>query len=232
MYSTNRRAVIEVIPPRLRKLWKEWDLLLTIVLSLILQLLLSILGNHRKHNRNTWIRILLWSAYTDADSVAIFAVGILSNNLSDILEEDTTAGHVGHPDPSVQLITFWAQFLLLHLGGPDSITAYALEDDELWLRHLLGLVSQTCGAICVFILAWTGKGSCLSIPFHFDVPCWVHQVWIADVGTQGGKQSDTQEDCSNNIVMRSEEVGQIERYIISCRKIILNITLRKKKVTL
>ncbi|KAI9160312.1 hypothetical protein LWI28_007008 [Acer negundo] len=163
MYSTNRRAILEVIPPRLRKLWKEWDLRLTILLSLILQLLLSILGNHRKHNRNTWIRILLWSAYTATDSLAIFAFGLLSNNLFDILEKGTTAGHVGHPYPSVQLAMFWAQFLLLHLGGPDSITAYDLEDNKLWLRQLLGLVSQTCGAINVFILAWTGKGSRLSI---------------------------------------------------------------------
>ncbi|GFZ17719.1 transmembrane protein, putative [Actinidia rufa] len=39
-------------------------------------------------------------------------------------------------------MAFWAPFLLLHLGGPDTITAYSLEDNELWLRHLLGLVVQ------------------------------------------------------------------------------------------
>ncbi|KAH7565569.1 hypothetical protein JRO89_XS09G0228800 [Xanthoceras sorbifolium] len=39
------------------------------------------------------------------------------------------------------------------LGGPDTITAYALEDNELWLRHLLGLVVQVGVAFYVFLLS-------------------------------------------------------------------------------
>ncbi|KAJ0866292.1 hypothetical protein HanRHA438_Chr12g0550101 [Helianthus annuus] len=54
----------------------------------------------------------------------------------------------------LQLMAFWAPFLLLHLGGPDTITAYALADNELWLRHLLGLVVQTAAAIYITLLAW------------------------------------------------------------------------------
>ena len=50
----------------------------------------------------------------------------------------------------------------MHLGGPDTITAYALEDNELWLRHLLGLIVQTSIAFYVFLMALTG-GSRLSI---------------------------------------------------------------------
>ncbi|GJN12070.1 hypothetical protein PR202_ga30315 [Eleusine coracana subsp. coracana] len=38
-----------------------------------------------------------------------------------------------------RLIAFWAPFLLLHLAGPDNITAYSLEDNKLWKRHLLTL---------------------------------------------------------------------------------------------
>uniref|UniRef100_A0A2N9G3Y8 DUF4220 domain-containing protein n=1 Tax=Fagus sylvatica TaxID=28930 RepID=A0A2N9G3Y8_FAGSY len=37
---------------------------------------------------------------------------------------------------------FGHHFFCLHLGGPDTITAYSLEDNELWLRHLLGLAIQ------------------------------------------------------------------------------------------
>ncbi|PKU75906.1 hypothetical protein MA16_Dca005953 [Dendrobium catenatum] len=37
------------------------------------------------------------------------------------------------------IIAFWAPFLILHLGGPDTITAYSIEDNELWARHLLVL---------------------------------------------------------------------------------------------
>ena len=53
--------------------------------------------------------------------------------------------------------SLWAPFLLLHLGGPDTITAYSLEDNELWLRHLLGLGVQTGVALYIFIVAWTAS---------------------------------------------------------------------------
>nr|CAB3483914.1 unnamed protein product [Digitaria exilis] len=69
-----------------------------------------------------------------ADSTAIYAVGHVS--LSSV--------PVDH-----QLVAFWAPFLLLHLGGPDNITAYSLEDSKLWLRHLLNLVVQVLGVAYV-----------------------------------------------------------------------------------
>jgi hypothetical protein len=47
------------------------------------------------------------------------------------------------------LVPFWAPFLLLHLGGPDNITAYSLEDNSLWLRHLQTLTVQVIGAAYV-----------------------------------------------------------------------------------
>ncbi|GKB50308.1 hypothetical protein Tco_0901061 [Tanacetum coccineum] len=37
-------------------------------------------------------------------------------------------------------MSFWVPFLLLYLGGPDSITAFALEDNELSLRHFVEIV--------------------------------------------------------------------------------------------
>ncbi|TXG68267.1 hypothetical protein EZV62_003202 [Acer yangbiense] len=160
LYSTNKRTVLELIPPRWRTLWKEWDLRLAVLISLFFHIILSILGNRRKYSRKLWIRISVWSAYTAAESVTIFALGIISNNLSYKLEH---RGNVGRLDTNIELATVWAQFLFLHLGGPDSITAYVLEDNELWLRQLLGLVSQTCGAIYVILLSWTDEGSRLQI---------------------------------------------------------------------
>ncbi|KAE9450549.1 hypothetical protein C3L33_17553, partial [Rhododendron williamsianum] len=54
------------------------------------------------------------------------------------------------------MAAFWAPFLLVHLGGPDTITACALEDNELWPRHLLGLFVQSGVALYVFIRSWGG----------------------------------------------------------------------------
>ncbi|XP_042046540.1 uncharacterized protein LOC121792595 [Salvia splendens] len=51
----------------------------------------------------------------------------------------------------IQLRWFWAQFLLLHLG---TITAYSLEDNELWLRHLVGMGIQTGLAFYILLVAF------------------------------------------------------------------------------
>ncbi|XP_030945730.1 uncharacterized protein LOC115970209 [Quercus lobata] len=50
------------------------------------------------------------------------------------------------------LIAFWAPFLLVHLGGPDTITAFALEDNELWLRHFISFIVQLAVTVYVFLL--------------------------------------------------------------------------------
>uniref|UniRef100_M8BFC3 DUF4220 domain-containing protein n=1 Tax=Aegilops tauschii TaxID=37682 RepID=M8BFC3_AEGTA len=50
------------------------------------------------------------------------------------------------------IVAFWALFLLLHLGGPDNITAYSLEDNKLWKRHLLHATLQVLGAVYVLYL--------------------------------------------------------------------------------
>ncbi|XP_078150732.1 uncharacterized protein LOC144546064 [Carex rostrata] len=48
-------------------------------------------------------------------------------------------------------MAFWAPFLLLHLGGPDTITSYSIEDNELWWRHFLGLAVQVVVAFMVLL---------------------------------------------------------------------------------
>ncbi|KAH1092246.1 hypothetical protein J1N35_019503 [Gossypium stocksii] len=78
-----------------------------------------------------------------ADWVATVALGNLA----------TLGGYCGQKclKPNDLLQSFWAPFLLLHLGGPDTITAYALEDNELWLRHLLSLIVEVGVAFYVFL---------------------------------------------------------------------------------
>ncbi|CAM8918908.1 unnamed protein product [Rhodiola kirilowii] len=86
----------------------------------------------RKRTGNVIIAALIWSAYLLADWFAAFAVGLIANGLSQCEKEAQ----------ATEILSFWAPFLLLHLGGPDNITAFSLEDNELWIRHLLGLVIQ------------------------------------------------------------------------------------------
>ncbi|KAK3220119.1 hypothetical protein Dsin_014089 [Dipteronia sinensis] len=136
-----------------RKLWKEWNLRVTVLLSLTLQITLIVLGNRRKYTHKLWISIAVWCVYLFADIVATFGLGIISKSFLDVYDHEEG----GSMDAPTELTAFWAPFLLLHLGGPDTITAYALEDSELWLRHFLGLVVQTGMTIYVCLLAWTGS---------------------------------------------------------------------------
>nr|POE83057.1 hypothetical protein CFP56_18545 [Quercus suber] len=120
-----------------------------------------VLGKSRKHSRRNWVRIILWLAYLWADTVATASLGVLSSN-----QGESEGGFV---DPNYVITVFWAPFLLLHLGGPDTITAYSLEDNELWLRHLLGLLVQVGGAIYVFLTVWKSTNALyfMAIPIFF-----------------------------------------------------------------
>ncbi|KAJ6676382.1 hypothetical protein OIU85_009647 [Salix viminalis] len=82
--------------------------------------------------------------------VATVALGNLARS-----QGDSSGDGSKKANNSIQ--AFWAPFLLLHLGGPDTITAYSIEDNELWLRHLLGLVVQVGLALYVFSRSW-GSG--------------------------------------------------------------------------
>lgn len=112
-------------------LWNAWSTQILVLLSLTLQIFLLLLAGIRRRRSSFLLKFFLWLAYLLADTTAIYALGHLS--LSSI-----TRDH--------KLVAFWAPFLLLHLGGPDNITAYALQDNQLWLRHLQILFVQVLGA--------------------------------------------------------------------------------------
>ncbi|KAI4312899.1 hypothetical protein MLD38_037689 [Melastoma candidum] len=124
----------------LQDVWDAWGIRGFMILSLTMQLLLAIVSPFRKRTSNRWVILLIWSAYFLTDWVAIFAFGLISNarcRNSTSIDQD--------------LLAFWSAFLLIHLGGSDSITAYSLEDNTLWLRHLVGLVAQVLAFLNIFV---------------------------------------------------------------------------------
>ncbi|KAL6880521.1 hypothetical protein ACP4OV_012086 [Aristida adscensionis] len=129
-----------------RRSWGEWEIRALLVSSLSLQMFLLFAGGVRKRSVAGWLRMLLWLAYLLADSIAIYALGNLSQNQK----------LNGSLDQEMHIFAFWAPFLILHLGGQDTITAFAMEDNELWLRHLLNLISQVALAVYVY---WKSRPS-------------------------------------------------------------------------
>ncbi|GJX42945.1 disease resistance protein [Tanacetum coccineum] len=84
------------------------------------------------------------------DRITTIALGLLVDRQGNSSSSDNTKNECG----DLMLMAFWAPYLQLHLGGPYTITAFALADNELWLRQLLGLLVQTTATIYITLLAW------------------------------------------------------------------------------
>ncbi|KAL4628747.1 hypothetical protein ACB092_05G261600 [Castanea dentata] len=136
--------MVYIIPRKFKKFYDTWNVQTFILFSLSLQTILILCAPSRKRTGNVIVIWLIWSAYLLADWAANFAVGLISNR------QDDTSGKAGGHEDRYDILAFWAPFLLLHLGGPDTITAFALEDNALWLRHFVGLATQVAAAFIVF----------------------------------------------------------------------------------
>ncbi|KAF8698969.1 hypothetical protein HU200_034797 [Digitaria exilis] len=150
----------------------NWEIRVAVQVSLLLQILLIFIGPMRKRTSHPVPRFIVWSCYLLADWVADLALGLLLNNMGNIgggggggggTSSSTTFGG-GNTDNSSSssssspiIFAFWTPFLLLHLGGPDTITAYSLEDNELWLRHLIGLLFELFSACVIFFCSLRGN---------------------------------------------------------------------------
>ncbi|KAI3724676.1 hypothetical protein L2E82_36461 [Cichorium intybus] len=156
----DHRKLFEMIPDHVKKTWNECALQGLIFISIGSQIVLVLLGNLRKHNPRTRIRIILWCAYLLAYAVASAALGVITRTALDVCSVTRPISKYQKLNTS-ELMSFWAPFLLLHLGGPDTITAYSLEDNELWLRHMVELVFQSAVALYVLLLSWPG---CSDLP--------------------------------------------------------------------
>ncbi|KFK25862.1 hypothetical protein AALP_AA8G171900 [Arabis alpina] len=136
--------MVNAIPKPVKDIWDVWSIRSTLIFSLSLQTFLIFFAPQRKRTSNKFFLSLIWSAYLLADWSANFAAGQISGSQGDDPEP-------GDPAKNGELLAFWVPFLLLHLGGPDTITALALEDNELWLRHLLGLTFQAIATVYVLL---------------------------------------------------------------------------------
>ncbi|KAI5641425.1 hypothetical protein M9H77_00113 [Catharanthus roseus] len=142
----------QIIPKRFINLWEEWNLRIAVLISLSLQFILIFTTSLRKRSGNVFINSIIWSSYLLADWFAAFAVGLISSSQGEKCDKATIDD---------ALSAFWAPFLLLHLGGPDTITAFSLEDNELWLRHMLSVTVQVIAVGYVFLQ---------SLPNRFWIP--------------------------------------------------------------
>ncbi|KAH7859234.1 hypothetical protein Vadar_033440 [Vaccinium darrowii] len=155
--------------------WDTWNLRAVILFSLFSQTFLYFSAPLRKRTSNSLVIVPIWLAYNLANATAIFGVGLISK----------PCGNALGPYANPELMAFWAPFLLLHLGGPDTITAFALQDNELWLRHLLQLVVQLANPAYVFILTLSSNNQLwlptllVFISALMKSMEWIHSLYLA-----------------------------------------------------
>ncbi|XP_048547334.1 uncharacterized protein LOC125526737 [Triticum urartu] len=129
--------------------WSGRGIHVTVVVSFAVQITLLLLADIRRCTDWPVLKAIIWSAYMLADTTAIYALGHLSVVV-------TSTEH--------RLMALWAPLLLVHLGGQDNITAYAIEDNRLWLRHLQAFGVQLLAAGYVLYAS--------SILFHPSLLRW------------------------------------------------------------
>ncbi|XP_034914923.1 uncharacterized protein [Populus alba] len=124
------------------ELWNEWQIRSLMLLSLLLQILLTIFGNRRKYTNGRLLGTFLWVAYLSADWVATFSLGILARSEAD------------SANPKL-IPVFWAPVLLVHLGGPGTIPVYSMDQaSKLLIVRLLELVTRVGVACYVLFRLW------------------------------------------------------------------------------
>ncbi|KAL6596865.1 hypothetical protein ACP70R_046999 [Stipagrostis hirtigluma subsp. patula] len=171
---------------RLIQLWNEWEIRVPVLLSFMLQLFLFFTGGLRRRNSKQMLRFFIWLAYLGADMIAFYTLGQISRLGDAIHERDPFTG-------TKTLAFFWAPFLLVHLGGQDTITAFSSEDNNLWLRHLLNLLVEVSLSLYVFWKSVGGHSTQLLVPAMLVFICGIikygERIWALKYGSKNDLNS-------------------------------------------
>ncbi|BAS87770.1 Os04g0142600 [Oryza sativa Japonica Group] len=182
-----------------------WEIEFIVVSSFLLQVAALFLAGYRRRSNSAVVKSIVWISYLLADSAATYGLGHLSVN--------------SRPPERQQLVAFWAPFLLLHLGGPDSITAYSLEDNQLWKRILQkDFFTQVLGAAYVLYKTFPA-GSGLLLPaawviFAIGVAKYAERIWALYNANMSNIRSALENDDNSDDEKQEEppEVPVIIRY--------------------
>ncbi|CAL5380863.1 unnamed protein product [Camellia sinensis] len=129
----------------LRKRWDHWDLRALVVCILLTQLYLHVFGRlRRKSTMGMMIITIVWLIYLLSDLFATLALGKLSKLQGN--DQDIDAVNL--------LKGLWAPIILFFLGGPDTMTILRLEENQMWLKHLTGLLTLGLRTVYITYLTW------------------------------------------------------------------------------
>ncbi|KAG2562070.1 uncharacterized protein LOC120644398 [Panicum virgatum] len=146
--------------------WDDWQLRVLVLGSLCLQWFLLLAAPLRKYTIPRVIRTCIWLAFVSSDALAIYSLATLFNRHAKAATATSGGGYPPLPPGAAGseqlksniLEILWAPILLIHLGGQQELTAYTIEDNELWMRHTITLLSQVAVALYSFYKSWPAAG--------------------------------------------------------------------------
>uniref|UniRef100_K3ZC25 DUF4220 domain-containing protein n=1 Tax=Setaria italica TaxID=4555 RepID=K3ZC25_SETIT len=214
---------------RAQEFFNEWELQCMVMASFSLQVFLFLFSGFRKRHGSRILSVLLWLAYVSANPLAVFILGRLTL-------------HGG----GNQLALFWAPFLLLHLGGQETMTAFSMDDNSLWKRHLLSLATQVPTAVYVVSKQLRGDDRLLMAPmvlvFVSGTAKYAERIWAL---RRAGSVAPGSSRTTSNLVSRasSDAVWDTQGFygqlcsVISKKKernfeVILNVAVEGFKLSL
>ncbi|XP_031285970.1 uncharacterized protein LOC116144652 [Pistacia vera] len=151
-----------------------------ILVGLFLQIILIIFGFRRKFIVRNWIRLLVWSAYLGANWMATVALGNLGKyeeygEVDCGIYKDKTycEEYIDFVEGNKKLSILWSPFLLLHRAGPDTISAYSLEDNDLWSRTFFMFIANVGGVFYLFAITLS---SMFTFRAYISVPIFISGI--------------------------------------------------------
>ncbi|KAJ1277204.1 hypothetical protein BS78_05G277100, partial [Paspalum vaginatum] len=178
---------VSALLPRAEQFINESELQCMVMGSFSLQVILFFFSGFRKRYISRTLHVVLWLAYLSANSLAVFVLGRLTLR---------SGGN--------RLALFWAPFLLLHLGGQETMTAFSMEDNALWKRHLLSLATQVPTAIYVVWKQMHGDDHRLVAPmvlvFVSGTAKYAERIWAVK---RAGSVAPGSSSSTSNLVSRA-----------------------------
>ncbi|TVU42209.1 hypothetical protein EJB05_08602, partial [Eragrostis curvula] len=193
--------------------WEDWQLRILVLGSLFMQYFLAFAAPQRKRSIKSYLRFCIWLAYLGSDALAIYALATLFNRQK---KQDGTA------DGSQALEVMWAPILLIHLAGQDAITAYNIEDNELWRRHIVTAISQVTVAIYVFCKSWSGEDRLLKTAILLFIAgvlkCIQKPIAFRNASIYRIESSLHREDRNATVDDLDKKVSSLKAYIKAAKK--------------
>ncbi|KAM0916780.1 hypothetical protein ACQ4PT_009944 [Festuca glaucescens] len=185
--------------------WEEWQLRILVLASCFIQYVLFFSLWMRKAPILRRLRVLAWIAYIGGDAMAIYALATLFNR-----QKHTWDGEIS------ALEVLWAPVLLIHLGGQPMMSAYSLEDNELWKRHTVILVSQVTVALYVFCKWWSGEKMLLAaaiLLFVLGIIKFAQKPWALRISSFNSMQTS----CTKSLLPEGL-IYSLEEYVQAAKK--------------